>query len=145
MTDERSDAVRANSMRRTRYSTQQQTSTVGPNQLGNHYSLTLLTMQSAICYCEAGQPARAVEIYASGLGSNRFSYRDHGYFLSLQAGALALAGEPDSAASTASKALTIARQTDSKRTAQELVRVSSLLAPWRSRPTVRDFAGQLSD
>jgi len=115
-----------------------------PEKLGSHYSANLLTMQSAICYCEAGQPARAAELYASCLEREHFSYRDRGYFLSLQAGALALAGDPDDATVTATKALTVARKTNSKRTTQELMRVRTLLTPWQSRPAVRDFAGFLT-
>jgi len=115
-----------------------------PSQLGSHYSANLLTMQSAICYCEAGEPIRAAELYASCLEREHFSYRDRGYFLSLQAGALALAGEPEDATTTATKALTVARKTSSKRTTQELLRVQTLLAPWQSHPAVSDFAGALS-
>ncbi|GAA5154280.1 hypothetical protein GCM10023321_25830 [Pseudonocardia eucalypti] len=114
-----------------------------PEKLGSHYTLELLTMQSAICYCEGGQPTRAVEVYASCLDKQPFSYRDRGYFLSLQAGALALAGAPDDATNTATTALKVARETSSRRTTQELVRVCGLLAPWRHRPAVRELAGAL--
>ena len=29
-----------------------------PGELGSHYDSSLLTMQTAICFCEAGQPGR---------------------------------------------------------------------------------------
>jgi transcriptional regulator with XRE-family HTH domain len=115
-----------------------------PAQLGSHYTMNLLTMQSAIAYCEAGQPVRAAELYQECLSNQYFSYRDRGYFLSLQAGALALAGEPDRATDTAHQALTVAAQTNSRRTKQELLRVCHLLAPWKSRPVVHDLASALA-
>jgi tetratricopeptide (TPR) repeat protein len=110
-----------------------------PDQLGRHYSGDLLNLQSAICQCEAGEALRAVELYAVLLADDRFTYRDRGYFLSLMAAALALAGEPDSATQSGQDALEVAQQTNSHRTTQELVRVCGLLEPWRSRPAVREL------
>ena len=46
-------------------------------------------MQMAICYHEAGQSARAAEIYDEHLTADAFSRRDYGYFC-------ALAGNRDS-------------------------------------------------
>jgi hypothetical protein len=53
--------------------------------LGRTYSEHLLQLQTAICYCEAGQPMRAVELYQACLANDGFSYRDRGFFLSLMA------------------------------------------------------------
>jgi transcriptional regulator with XRE-family HTH domain len=109
---------------------------------GRNYSEHLLSIQSAICYCEAGEPARAVELYRSCLADDAFSYRDRGYFLSLMASALAHAAEPDAACETGWEALSVAGRTDSKRTKSELRRVCGLLEPWQPhRPIVREFAG----
>jgi hypothetical protein len=108
------------------------------NQLGRHYSESLLALQSAICYCEAGQPHRAVETYRA-LPYGQFSYRDRGYFLSLMASALAVAGEPDIAIDSGYEALNVARKTNSTRTVQELARVCRLLTPWETRPGVREL------
>lgn len=91
--------------------------------LGSHYDQTLLTMQTAICYCEAGQPARAAELYQAWLNNDSFSRRDRGYFLSLMAGALAQAGEPDAACLAGQEARVIAMEMSSRRTMQELGRV----------------------
>jgi ATP/maltotriose-dependent transcriptional regulator MalT len=110
-----------------------------PGELGSRYDRLLLTMQTAICYCEAGQPGRAVELYRSELTDERFPRRDQGYFLSLMASALAQAAEPDTASDAAHEALTVALQTKSQRTMQELVRVCALLEPWRAQPAVRDL------
>jgi hypothetical protein len=110
-----------------------------PGELGSRYDRPLLTMQTAICYCEAGQPTRAVELYRSELTDERFPRRDKGYFLSLMASALAQAAEPDNASDAAHEALTAALQTNSQRTMQELVRVCALLEPWRAQPAVRDL------
>jgi DNA-binding XRE family transcriptional regulator len=104
--------------------------------LGAHYNDTLLTMQTAICYTEAGAPRRAVELYDESLVENRFSPRDYGFFLSLRAGSLALAGEPDEAARTGVESAARADSTSSRRTKQELVRVLGYLRPWTNRPAV---------
>ncbi|WIY05586.1 helix-turn-helix transcriptional regulator [Amycolatopsis mongoliensis] len=104
--------------------------------LGAHYNDTLLTMQTAICYTEAGAPRRAVELYDESLVEDRFSPRDYGFFLSLRAGSLALAGEPDEAARTGVESAARADSTSSRRTKQELVRVLEYLRPWGNRPAV---------
>ncbi|MEV5719368.1 helix-turn-helix transcriptional regulator [Amycolatopsis mediterranei] len=108
----------------------------GASTLGAHYNDTLLTMQTAICYTEAGTPRRAVELYDEYLVEDRFSPRDYGFFLSLRAGSLALAGEPDEAARTGVESAARADSTSSRRTKQELVRVLDHLRPWTNRPAV---------
>lgn len=110
-----------------------------PDKLGRHYSENLLTLQSAICYCEAGEPLRAAEVYRALLTDRRFSYRDRGYFLSLMASALAVAGEPDTATESGHEAVSVARKTNSRRTMKELTRVCQLLDHWRTRPAIRDL------
>ena len=107
--------------------------------LGLHYNSTLLTMQTAICYCEGGQPRRAVEMYDSWLSAQTFSRRDYGYFRALMASSLALAGEPDTAASAGLEAFSVATETASQRTTQELVSVVDVLRPWANRPAVREL------
>jgi Helix-turn-helix domain len=107
--------------------------------LGVHYNATLLTMQTAICYCEAGQPRRAVELYDTWLSAQTFSRRDYGYFRALMASSLALAGEPDTAATTGLEALSVAQETASQRTTQELTSVVDVLRPWANRPVVREL------
>ncbi|MBE1500934.1 transcriptional regulator with XRE-family HTH domain [Amycolatopsis lexingtonensis] len=108
----------------------------GASTLGTHYNDTLLTMQTAICYTEAGAPRRAVELYDESLMEDRFSPRDYGFFLSLRAGSLALAGEPDEAARTGVESAARADSTSSRRTKQELIRVLEYLRPWTNRPAV---------
>jgi tetratricopeptide (TPR) repeat protein len=100
-----------------------------PDQLGWHYSENLLLLQTAICHCEAGEPLRAIEIYNSLLGNDHFTYRDQGYFRSLMAGALAVAGEVDQATQSGVAALEVAQQISSRRTLRELKRVVVLLEP----------------
>lgn len=111
--------------------------------LGSHYDQALLTMQTAICYCEAGQPARAAELYQGWLSNDSFSRRDRGYFLSLMAGALAQAGEPDAACLAGQESWVIAMEMSSQRTMQELGRVLDALGAWRTRPSVRALADAL--
>jgi tetratricopeptide (TPR) repeat protein len=112
--------------------------------LGAHYNSTLLTMQTAICHTEAGQPRRAAELYREWLSANKFSPRDYGYFLSLMASSLALAGEPDEAARTGLASVSLASGTDSGRTMQELAKVLSTLAPWKTRAAVRELQEAVS-
>ncbi|OLT06088.1 hypothetical protein BJF90_17995 [Pseudonocardia sp. CNS-004] len=100
--------------------------------LGAGYSERLLQVQTAICYCEVGQPARAVELYRDCLAGDVFSYRDRGFFLSLLALALLQAGEPEEACERAWAALAIAGRTDSKRTKRELNRLCGGLGAWGS-------------
>ena len=107
---------------------------------GVHYNTTLLTMQTAICYTEAGQPRRAADLYDRWLSLGTFSRRDYGYFRALMASALALAGEPDAAAAAGVEAAPLAVETASRRTMQELVGVLDVLKPWANHPGVRDLS-----
>lgn len=109
------------------------------SELGPHYDRALLTMQTAICYCEAGRPGQAAQLYREHLDDEQLSHRDRGYFLSLMASALAHAAEPDNAASAGHEALTVAVETNSLRTIHELRRVCALLQPWRSQPAVHEL------
>ncbi len=106
---------------------------------GCHYDRALLTMQTAICYCEAGRPGQAAQLYREHLDDEQISRHDRGYFLSLMARALAHAAEPDNAASAGHEALTVAVETHSLRTIHELKRVCALLAPWCSQPAVHEL------
>ncbi|MFJ8815273.1 helix-turn-helix domain-containing protein [Amycolatopsis thermoflava] len=107
--------------------------------LGAHYSPRLLTMQTAICFTEAGAPRQAVDLYEKTLREDTFSKRDYGFFLSFMAGSLALAGEPDQAARTGLESFSRARATNSDRTKQQLVTVLGYLRPWQHRPAVREL------
>ncbi|MEC3978161.1 helix-turn-helix domain-containing protein [Amycolatopsis sp. H20-H5] len=102
--------------------------------LSSHYSAVSLTLQTASCYIEAGQPRRAAELYDETFGGHTLSRRDQGYFLARRTSALALAGEPDDAAQVGLEAAQIATETGSLRTKRELRRALQTLEPWRSRP-----------
>ncbi|MFC1406134.1 MULTISPECIES: helix-turn-helix domain-containing protein [Streptacidiphilus] len=114
-------------------------------ELGALYSSALLAMQTAICYCEAGQGAKAAELYQSHLSAGVFSRRDYGYFLSLRAGALAQAGEPEEAARLSMEALPVATATNSTRTTGELLRVADMLRPWADVAAVLEFTTAVSN
>lgn len=107
--------------------------------LGVHYTDTLLTMQIAICYAEAGEPSRAVELYVQSLTEDSFSPRDYGFFLSWMAASLALAGEPDHAATIGMESAMRATSTNSRRTQKELMRVLDILDPWKNRTAVKEL------
>lgn len=112
-------------------------------QLSAHYDLPLLAMQTAICFDEAGQPTRAVELYEAELTPMVFSHRDYGFFRALMASSLAAAGEPDEASAVGLGALTIAKETNSTRTTGELQRVVGRLEPWSARSTVQELRDAL--
>jgi hypothetical protein len=114
------------------------------SKLGTHYDETLLSMQTAMCYSEAGKPLRAVEIYRRELTVRAFSRRDYGYFQSLMANTLAAAGEPDEAAQLGMDALQVATSTDSRRTVRELRRLTGRLEPWANRTAVRELHDALA-
>lgn len=107
--------------------------------LGAHYNETILTMQAAICYTEAGNPRRSVDLYADALREDVFSPRDYGFFLSWMATSLAVAGEPDHPAKTGIASAMRATNADSRRTKQELQRVLVALQPWQHRPAVKEL------
>ncbi|MGI8450809.1 MAG: hypothetical protein ACR2MP_27245 [Streptosporangiaceae bacterium] len=112
--------------------------------LAAHYGTSLLAMQMAICYCEAGQPAQAVEIYDEYLTADAFSRRDYGYFCALAAIAMASAGRPDDAAALGRESVSIAAATGSARTLTELARLLERLGSWPGRPAVRAFRAELA-
>ena len=112
--------------------------------LAAHYGTVLLAMQMAICYCEARQPARAVEIYDEYLAADAFSWRDYGYFRALESIAVAAAGRPDDAAAIGRESLGSAAATGSVRTLRELSRLMERLASWPGRPQVRVFRAELA-
>ena len=111
--------------------------------LGVSYARSLLAIQTAMCYMEAGCPVQAVEIYDGELTEDAFSRRDYGYFRALMAEAQAAAGEPAGACASGMKALLIAQETSSTRTITELVRVARRLDPWRCNSDVRAFQDYL--
>jgi tetratricopeptide (TPR) repeat protein/DNA-binding XRE family transcriptional regulator len=109
-----------------------------------HYDHPLLAMQTAVCYVEAGQPRRAVDLYEEALTEEAFSPRDYGFFLSWKAAAQALAGQPDEAARTGLASAARATEANSHRTKRELIRVLDTLQPWHYRPAVRELAATVS-
>jgi hypothetical protein len=125
--------------------TRSQSGTTGDgSRLAAHYGTSLLAIQMAICYNEAGQPARAVEIYDEYLTADGFSRRDYGYFRALESIAVAAAGRPDDAAAIGRESLGIAAATGSVRTVTELSRLAQRLGSWPGRPAVRVFRAELT-
>ena len=117
---------------------------IAADEPGIHYNSTLLTLQMAMCYQEAGEFDRAVALFGTALSQVTLSRRDRGYFRSLQACALADSGAPEAAVRAGVDAYTTAEATGSARTARELRRLIDRLQPWRHQPTVRDFAAALT-
>jgi hypothetical protein len=115
------------------------TSTPAVDGPGFHYDEALFTVQTAICFGEAGKPQQAVALYDQALSREGFSRRDRGYFMSLQGGAYAAAHSPDDASRVGLDALGLARATDSARTMRELTRLVRALRPWQAHPQVREL------
>lgn len=104
-----------------------------------HYDEALFGLQVAICYCEAEQPERALELYDRWLSPTTFSHRDYAYFLSLKGAAHAVAEEPDAAAKAGLEAFPLARETGSMRTVQEIMRLAVRLDRWCDRESVHEL------
>jgi len=104
-----------------------------------HYDEALFGLQVAICYCEAGQPERSLELYDRWLSPEIFSRRDYAYFLALKGEAHAIAEEPDNAAAAGLEAISLARETESVRTVQEVTRLAVQLEQWRDRESVHEL------
>ncbi|MGW6117711.1 helix-turn-helix domain-containing protein [Nocardia sp. NPDC055165] len=104
---------------------------------GTYFNEGTLQLRSATCFTEAGKPQRAVEMFGAVLAGNGLSRRDSGFFSARQANALALSGEPDEAASLATTAVKVARETRSERTMNVIIEVLQVLEPWRNRASVR--------
>ena len=104
-----------------------------------HYDEALFGLQVAICYCEARQPERSLELYERWLSLETFSRRDYGYFLALKGAAHAMAEEPEDAAMAGLEAFSFARETESVRTIQEVTRLAVQLDQWRDRESVHDL------
>ncbi|MEU4318278.1 helix-turn-helix transcriptional regulator [Nocardia fluminea] len=96
-------------------------------------------LRSASTYIEAGRPIQAVSIYRTALDSGALSTRDEGYFRARHAVALALCGDPDSAADEGLLAIRCATEKQSARTKQELVRAIEAMDRWQHRPGPREL------
>ena len=96
-----------------------------------------LTLRTAACYTEAGQGKRAADLFEQVLATRKLSLRDAGYFTARRAAALALADEPDTAATLALESAEIATGARSLRTRRVVAEVADALRPWSDRPMVR--------
>ena len=114
------------------------------DQLARHYGQSLFAVQTAMCYAEAGRVEEAIEGYNSVLSPTAFSRRDYGYFLTLQAQALASIEQPDRAATAGQTAHAVAVSSGSTRTLNELRRLRTRLSRWNDRPAVRSFCRLLA-
>ena len=102
--------------------------------LGSTYTYPLFTVQAALCYCEAGQPERALEAHSRWQAHHGFSRRDRAYFLSLMGTSLARAGQPEEAARVGLAAHDTAGDVSSSRIRLELRRLVTVLRRLPDRP-----------
>jgi len=112
--------------------------------LGDSYTPERLMVQSAICYREAGRPARAADLFQQHLATGTFAPRDRAFFTAHLAGALATVGEPDAAAAAALAALKLAATARFGQALAELHRTAAQLHAHRSRPAVQELHRRLT-
>ncbi|WP_371547551.1 hypothetical protein OG266_20170 [Streptomyces sp. NBC_00554] len=104
-----------------------------------HYNKALFSLQVALSYRESGQLDACLDLFDRYLSPENMSHRDYGYFLALQSGALARSGAPDAAAHMGIQALSLARETYSARTGEEVYRLVKQLYRWKDRDSVREL------
>ncbi|MFI5756656.1 multiprotein-bridging factor 1 family protein [Streptomyces sp. NPDC051569] len=120
-----------------------QATCTGP--LGDGYTDERLMVQSAICYREAGQSNRAVDLFRQHLATGAFAPRDRAFFTAQYSGALVAAGEPDEAANAALESLALAAGARFGQALAELHRTADDLASHARRPAVREFRQRLGE
>ncbi|WP_433193987.1 integrase catalytic domain-containing protein [Nocardia sp. CA-107356] len=113
-------------------------------EFGAHYDEHTHLLRSASCYIEAGKPTRVADLYGTVLTTGTLSDRDEGYFRARHAVALALSGEPDSAADEGLLAMRRATEKQSARTMQELARAMEAMGRWQHRPGPRELREALA-
>ncbi|GAA0237738.1 helix-turn-helix transcriptional regulator [Cryptosporangium japonicum] len=106
----------------------------GDHELGAAYTYPLFSVQAALCYCEAGEPERALEAHARWQAHHGFSRRDRAYFLCLMGTSLARAGQPEEAARIGLAAHDTASDVSSSRIRLELRRLVTVLRRRPDRP-----------
>lgn len=106
---------------------------------GGYFTGATLMLRAATAFIEAGKPARSALMFGEVLANCELSRRDAGLFRARRAAALALSGEPDEAATVGLESVEMATATHSRRTLGVLAQVMDTLAPWRSRPLVRQL------
>jgi transcriptional regulator with XRE-family HTH domain len=110
-----------------------------PGLPGAYFTDTTLVLRTATAFTEAGNPSRSALMFGEVLANSDLSRRDAGFFRARRSAALALSGEPDEAATVGLESAEMAVATNSRRTLRVLTDVMGTLAPWRSRPVVRDL------
>lgn len=106
----------------------------GTEELGAAYTYPLFSVQAALCWCEAGEPDRALEAHGRWQANHGFSRRDRAYFLSLMGTSLARAGQPEEAARVGLAAHDTASDVSSSRIRLELRRLAAVLRRRSDRP-----------
>ncbi|MDT0446053.1 tetratricopeptide repeat protein [Streptomyces johnsoniae] len=102
---------------------------------------TYVEMQRANCWMDLGDPRRAAQLFEAGLAAVPQVFRnDRGVYLARLARAYVVADEPERGADAATKALTIAGQTGSARTMNELAAVLRAAPRHAHVPEVAEFA-----
>ncbi len=103
----------------------------------HYYGTEILEEQTATCYRDVGRTEQAITIFQRKIDELPTGYdRDRGYRMAKLAVAYAQAHRIQDAASLGLQALTLARQTGSARTENELRPLGKQLSNWNDQPDV---------
>jgi tetratricopeptide (TPR) repeat protein len=110
----------------------------------HHYGTEILEEQTATCYRDVGRTEQAITIFQRKIDELPVGYdRDRGYRMAKLAVAYSQAHQVQAAASLGLQALTLARQTGSARTENELQPLGRQLSSWNNQPDVAAFIDAL--
>jgi transcriptional regulator with XRE-family HTH domain/tetratricopeptide (TPR) repeat protein len=111
---------------------------------GSYCTPGYIEIQRGHCWLAAGQPKKAISLYEDSLRALPTVYqRNRTATLTRLAVAYAADSQPEQAASTAHKALPIARSAGSKRIVGEIKKVGTELIPYRELPAVAVLLDEL--
>jgi tetratricopeptide (TPR) repeat protein len=111
---------------------------------GSYCTPSYIEIQRANCWLTTGRPRKAIALYEEGLRTLPAVYqRNRAATLSRLARAYTADGQPEQAASTAHKALPVARSSGSKRILGELADIGNELIPHRQLPAVAALLDEL--
>lgn len=111
-----------------------------PHALGSYCTTHYVAVQRAAVYSTLGDHRRALDEYDAIMREwpNSF-HRERGVHLARRTVVAARAGQLDAAVASGTEALEIARNTQSERTRRELATSVSIMKPWQTQSSVRDF------
>lgn len=119
--------------------------TEADDELGGFCTPPYVWAQEGDGWLRLGCPRAVLESFARALAAWPESYRrDRGVYLARTAMAYVVAGDPERAAATGTKAVELARLTGSARIWREIAYVAQRLEAYRANPEVAEFIGRVN-